>query len=118
MSHITAWIDHQHTFIFEYTAKGVEEKKMENTGGNDREHLKKFYHQVAHALGNPDQLLIVGPGTAKDEFKHHCEEHNHANLAKVIVGTETMISHPRKSEIMAVSRKFFNHYFNWHNTDI
>ncbi|MDO9181745.1 MAG: hypothetical protein Q7U04_05025 [Bacteriovorax sp.] len=118
MSHTTIWIDHQHTYLFEFTAKGVEEKKMEGNAANDKEHLKKFYHEVATAIGAPDQLLIVGPGTAKDEFKHHCETHNHPALAKKIVGTEIMKSHPRKSEILAVSRKFFDHHFAWHNSDV
>ena len=115
--HTTIWIDHQHTFFFEFTASGVAEKKMENKG-SDREHLKKFFHDVASAIGTPDQVLIVGPGTAKEEFKHHCEEHNHPQLAKKIVGVETMKDHPRKSEILAVSRKFFDHHFAWHNSDV
>ena len=118
MGHTTIWIDHQHTFIFEYTAKGVQEKKLENNGTNDKEHLKKFYHEVATTIGSPNQLLIVGPGTAKEEFKNHCQDHHHANLEKAIVGIETMKSHPRKSEILLVSRKFFDHHFSWHNSDV
>jgi stalled ribosome rescue protein Dom34 len=117
MGHTTIWIDHQHCYFFEYTAKGVEEKTLESKG-NDEEHMKKFFHDVAGVLGTPDQLLIVGPGTAKEEFKHHCEKHHHGALAKAIVGTETMKSHPHKSEILTVSRKFFNHYFAWHNSDL
>jgi stalled ribosome rescue protein Dom34 len=117
MGHVTIWIDHEHTYIFNYTAKGIEEKNLKNEGPDDKEHLKKFYHSVANSLGSPDQLLIVGPGTAKDEFKHHCEDHHQA-LKKVIVGSEVMKSHPRKSEILAVSRKFFDHHFAWHNSDI
>lgn len=117
MGHTTIWIDHQHTYIFEYNADGVQEKNFKNEG-SDKEHLKKFYHDVAMSIGSPDQLLIVGPGTAKDEFKHHCTDHHHNLLGKVIVGTETMKSHPRRSEILAVSRKFFNHYFAWHSSDI
>ncbi len=115
MGHTTIWIDHQHTFIYEFTAKGVQEKKMESEGTGS-EHLKKFYHTVAESIGSPDQLLILGPGTAKDEFKHHCEDHH--QLSKAIVGTETMKSHPTKPEILAVSRKFFNTYFAWHNSDV
>ena len=118
MSHVTIWIDHQHAYLFEYTAEGITEKDLKNDGEPHGEHLKKFFHEVAKTIGFPDQLLIVGPGTAKDEFKHHCENHNHPLLSKVIVGTETMKSHPRKSEILTESRKFFNHHFAWHNSDI
>ena len=118
MGHITIWIDHQHAYIFKYTAAGVDESEMKNSGSADHEHLKKFFHEVSINLGTPDQLLIVGPGTAKDEFKHHVEQHHHSALAKVIVGMEVMKDHPRKSEILSVSRNFFDHHFHWHNSEI
>jgi stalled ribosome rescue protein Dom34 len=117
MGHTTVWIDHQHTIIFEFTAQGVQEKSLKNEGV-DKEHLKQFYHEVAKVIGAPAQLLIVGPGTAKDEFKHHCQDGHHMTLEKAIVGTEIMKSHPRKSEILTVSRKFFDHHFAWHNSDV
>jgi stalled ribosome rescue protein Dom34 len=115
MSHATIWIDHHTAHIFEYTADGINEKVVKNDfhGKMDKEHQKKFYHQVAQELGAPKELFIVGPGTAKDEFKHHCEDHNHNNLKKAIVGVETMKEHPRQSEILAVSRKFFSKYYSW-----
>ncbi|MFA6237753.1 MAG: hypothetical protein WC635_10535 [Bacteriovorax sp.] len=113
--HTTIWIDHEHTYIFDFKADGLKEKTFKNSGNLDKEHLKSFYHEVAKMIGSPNQLLIVGPGTAKDEFKHHCEDHHHSTLAKVIVGTEVMKDHPRKSQILEVSRKFFDHHFAWHN---
>lgn len=114
MSHITIWIDHGHCFLYEFSADAIKEKKIEGATHPDHEHLKKFYHEVATKIGSPDQLLIVGPGVAKDEFRHHCESH-HPGLAKKIAGTEVMKSHPSEAEILKVSKKFFDHYFLWHN---
>lgn len=114
MSHTTLWIDHQKAYVFQYDAQGIKEKTVEADRSMDKEHQKKFFHEVAVFIGKPDQLLIVGPGTAKDEFRHHCETHHHAELARAIVGTETMKEHPRKSEILEVSRRFFNHHFAFH----
>lgn len=115
MSHTTVWIDHEKAYIFQYEAQSIKEKTVEGERHADTAHRKKFYHEVATFLGKPDQVLIVGPGTAKDEFRHHCEEHHHTALAKAIVGVETMKERPRKSEILDVSRKFFNHHFAWHS---
>lgn len=114
MGHVTVWIDHDHAYIFNYTAEEIKESEIKGDGGKDHEHIKKFFHKVADAVGKPNQLLVVGPGTAKNEFKHHCENHHHADLAKSIVGVETMKDHPRKSEILDVSRKFFDRHFRWH----
>lgn len=115
MAHTTVWIDHEKAYIFQFEAQGIKEKTVDGERHPDSEHLKKFYHEVAQLMGKPDQVLIVGPGPAKAEFRKHCEEHHHPNLAGAIVGTETMKEHPRKSEILEVSRKFFNHHFAWHS---
>jgi stalled ribosome rescue protein Dom34 len=116
MGHLTLWIDHQHAYLFEYNTDGLIEKKVKNHNDNnhDKDHLKKFYHETVDSIGNPDELLILGPGTAKSEFKHYCEEHAHHLFSK-IVAVETMTDHPKKSEILEVSKKFFNHYFKWNN---
>lgn len=122
MNYKTLWIDHQHAYVFEYNGKKVQEKYYEKKDEIEKtdtprkfthakEHLKNFYHAIALTLGDPEQLLILGPGIAKDEFKHHCELHHHSTLAKAIVGVETMRSNPRKSEILKASKIFYDQYF-------
>lgn len=115
MGHVTLWIDHKKAHVFNYTAEDVTESEIKSEGSNTPEHLKKFFHHVATSIGTPNQLLIVGPGTAKEEFKNHCEDHHHGNLVKAIVGVETMKDHPTKPEILTVSKNFFDHHFRWHN---
>ncbi len=116
MGHVTLWIDHKKAHIFNYSAEAITEKEVKFEGESNHEHLKKFFHNVALSVGNPNQLLIVGPGTAKEEFKKHCETHHHNNLVKNIVGVETMKDHPTKPEILNVSKTFFDHHFKWHNS--
>lgn len=115
MSHATIWIDHQTAHIFEFHAEGIKEKIIMNGhhGKMDKEHQKKFFHEVAVALGQPKEIFVVGPGTAKEEFQNHCETHHHNDLKKAIVGVEAMKDHPRQSEIIAASRKFFSKYYSW-----
>jgi len=52
-------------------------------GKGDQKHKEhnKFYHEVSEKLRDLKELMIMGPGTARDEFKHHCENHNHKQLA-------------------------------------
>lgn len=128
MNYKTLWIDHQHAYIFEYTGKEIREKHYEKKAEpisdsprkftHGKEHLKNFFHGIALNLGEPEQLLILGPGVAKEEFKHHCELHHHTSLAKAIVGIETMRSHPRRSEILKISKNFYDQYFGIHQKSI
>lgn len=123
MTYKTIWIDHQEAFIFEFSknktfekhfTKKAEIKKIESPQKftHGKEHQKMFYHSLANELGMPDQVLILGPGTAKNEFKHHCESHHHDKLANKIVSSLPMRSHPRKSEILKFSKDYFKNYFH------
>ncbi len=114
----TIWIDHQHAYIFEFTSNKVMEKEYRKKIDQSitdsarkfthaKEHQKTFYHMLALELGTPDQLLIIGPGVAREEFKNHCKFHKHEDLSRNIILTLPMKSHPRKSEIIKVSRKYF-----------
>ena len=53
----------------------------------------------------PEALLIVGHGTAKNEFARFVREKVPA-LAPRIMGVET-VDHPTQGEIVALARKFF-----------
>lgn len=115
MSHTALWIDHEKAQIFDYSANGIEERSIVNSNNTykDEEHRKKFFHEVAQALNNAEKVFILGPGTAKEEFKHHCENHHHKHLAQSIVGVSTMKDHATKAEILKEAGKFYSSYFNW-----
>ena len=116
MSHTAIWIDHHKASIYTFTATGVEEKTVAASEKKlDKEHQKKFYHEVAQALSNPEKIVLLGPGQAKEEFKHHCETHHHRQLMEAIVGVENMKDHPSKAEIMAKANSFFSNYFQWNS---
>lgn len=112
MSYFALWIDHKHAFVYKFTAEGVEESKFEShLSKTDHEHhdASKWFHEVAGKLNGAEELMIMGPGVAKDEFKHHCEKHHHQNLAKAIVGLKAMESHPTKAMMLKSAHEFFKH---------
>ena len=125
MSACVVWIDSEHAKIFKISASGVEKKQMkhhdvhpigarhDNHKHNAEEH---FFHEVAKELGSPEELLIFGAGMAKSHFKTHLEKHNHANLAKHIVGVETL-DQLTDNQILEASRKFFKK-FNTFNSNL
>lgn len=123
MSYYALWIDHQHAYVYKYTAQGVEEVKYEpdnhashhSHAPSDLKHKEsdKFYHKVASNLVDAEELMVMGPGVAKDEFKHHCEKHNHSKLSKAIVGVQTMGSHPTKAMMLQKASEFFKSYHMW-----
>lgn len=114
MSYYALWIDHKDAMVFKFNADGVDEMKLHNK--SFQQHPKdfdSFYHDVTKNITGAEELFIMGPGVAKDEFKHHCEKHHHADLAKAIVGIQAAVSHPTKAEMMKKAATFFKSYHTW-----
>lgn len=113
MSSIVVWIDSENAKIFTLKPEGVEAHAMKRHEPDHHTHSKRekhdsehFYHQVAEKTAKATELLVVGPGMAKTQFKSHLERHDKA-LAKKVVGVESM-DHPTEAQIVAAARKIFH----------
>jgi stalled ribosome rescue protein Dom34 len=115
MSSYALWVDHKHAYVYKFTNEGVDEVilKSENENSNSHHDLDKFFHTIAQSLGNAKELMIMGPGMAKEEFKNHCEKHHHKQLASAIVGVRPMAGHPTKALMVEEAREFFKHLHLW-----
>ena len=87
-------------------------REIKHHNSNDPENHKnseKFFHDLAQEIKDATELLLIGPGLAKQHFEDHLKRHHHDDLAKAIVGKET--SHHLTDEmLLALSRKFFRLY--------
>lgn len=118
MSAAVVWLSHEEAKIFRLKAEAVSEAERlqadshghrHATDPNKQHDVNKFFHSVAERLNGTQELLLIGPGTAKQEFRHHLEKHHHAQLAKAVVGVENA-DHPTEPQIRAFARKFFKTY--------
>lgn len=114
------FIDGEHAKFFnlnpgkmETTALKKHDHATHTAHDKNEEHDKHFFHEVATHLKNVTELLIVGPGLAKNKFKTHLETHHHHDLAKKVVGIET-VDHPTDAQIIAAGKKFFKAYDLFH----
>lgn len=64
-----------------------------------------FMNEVAHAVSQAGEILLIGPGNAKSEFTTYLDSHNPGLRAKIL-GVEA-VDHPSDGEIVAYARKFF-----------
>ena len=107
MNHnVGIWIDHKKAVIVSASTDGVTSKTLESEvgshgrfsglqeGGGEKkyedrygEHLDQYYDQVISELGQPEALLIFGPGEAKMQLKDRLSRSK--PLSERIVGVET-----------------------------
>lgn len=114
MSIYAILIDSEHAKVFDFNDGEVthhayhRHEPQHHTGhSQDQEHKSEhFFHQVAEHLTGATHLLLMGSGLGKEHFKTHLESHHH-DLAKVIVGVET-VDHPTDGQIVAHARESFS----------
>ncbi|HTB73571.1 MAG TPA: hypothetical protein VK762_10025 [Polyangiaceae bacterium] len=112
--HVAVWIDHKEAKIFHVVAEGFEltqikaphhhvTRKAEEQGthaGSER-----YFHDVATALKDAEEILLVGPSSAKLDFFRYVHKHDHA-LEPKILGIETL-DHPTDGQLVAYVRHYF-----------
>jgi stalled ribosome rescue protein Dom34 len=117
------WLDSEVAHIFALKTSGVEKTNLKANQADHHTHNKKdghgdsnlehFFRDLAVKLAGGEQILILGPGLAKNHFKTHLETHV-AGLAKHVIGLET-VDHPTDNQVLATARKFFKTYDLFNN---
>jgi hypothetical protein len=116
--HIVVWIDHHEARVFDVEGKTFDESTLHapthhvhrHPKGGTAEHnhpddVHHFFAAVSKALEGGEEILIVGPSTAKLQLISYAHEHDPA-LRRRIVGVET-VDHPTDRQIAAYARKYF-----------
>lgn len=112
MSQYAIWLDRQNAKIFKM---GAVSKELElhwtppshHTHGHDgsAQTSEKFYHEIATQLHNATGILILGPGVAPKQLKHHFDQH-HPKLAERVLAVESS-DHPTDNQLKALANEFF-----------
>jgi stalled ribosome rescue protein Dom34 len=114
MSAYVVWIDMDLAKVFRIQLGGpstrlIRRREIKHHTSSDPKNHKdceKFFHEVAGALRGAEEILLVGPGLAKEHFRAHLDRHHHTDLADRVVGTETS-DHLSDARILELSRAFF-----------
>src|SRR5512139_3959648 len=116
--HAVVWIDHSQAKVFHLGLNGSDEAtlhphlptrhihhKAGSMGSGHAAPEKSFYAEVAKALADAGEILIIGPAGAKTELANHIREQA-PDVAARIVAVEPA-DHPSDSEIAAYAKRHF-----------
>lgn len=116
--HAVLWIDHVHARVIDFSVDDRHVTAVERDTDQRQVHRRSgtpgsgklpvdhaFFDEVVTALGDAREILIVGPGGAKQELMHELQA-RHAEVAKRVVAVETA-DHPSDGELLAFARKYF-----------
>jgi stalled ribosome rescue protein Dom34 len=110
------WIDHHEARIFEVGPQGLHSEVVKahphpkhgrRIRQNDHaEGDVHFFHDVAGALTKIDEVLVVGPGTAKLQFLRWMHEHT-PKVEHKVVAVESA-DHPTDGQLAAYVKAYFH----------
>lgn len=116
--HAIVWIDHTQAHVMHISPDDVEAAIVRPANPHQHLHNKRgvvgtgrapedqhFYHAVVEALKDAQEILIVGPASAKLNLVKHIHSHD-AQLSDKVVGVES-VDHPTDGQLVAYARKYF-----------
>ena len=121
--HAVVWIDHREAHVMHISPDDIESSIVHPAKPHQHLHSKRgadkggavgsgrapedqnFYHEVVEALKGAQEILIVGPASAKLNLVKHIHSHDQQMVGKV-VGVET-VDHPSDAQLVVYARKYF-----------
>ena len=114
--HAVVWLDHSDAHVIKFSRDEVEMSHLHAHQAHQHLHQKRAAHErhmpptalfddVVKGLAGAREILVCGPGAAKNEFVQFVEKHHHA-LRPLIYGVETL-DHPSEGELLKFARSYF-----------
>jgi len=116
--HVIVWIDHAKGHVIHFDSENVENEEINVHSTHSHLHTKSgtvgagrapedvhFFNDVANAIRDASEILIVGPDGEKLMFVKHLLKHHHL-IAEKVVSVE-MVDHPSDGQLLKFARKYF-----------
>jgi stalled ribosome rescue protein Dom34 len=116
--HAVVWLDHSEAKVFHIGLTGADEvtlhphlqtkhlhHKANSIGSGHAAPDKHFFEEIAGALNDAGEILIIGPASAKTELAKHLRE-THSAVGQRIVAVEAA-DHPTDRQIVAYAKQHF-----------
>lgn len=115
---VAVWMDHREAHVYRINPEKIDEEtirvpqhlhhkrpRLVQGAQEHPEDAKHFFHTLCRSIDGAEQILVVGPSTAKLDFIRYVHKHEHA-LEPRIVGVET-VDHPTHGQLVAYAKQYF-----------
>ena len=110
--HAVVWLDHQEAHVLMFDKEHVESQRVKSRSHHKHQGKQNdaagLYADVAKALQGTHEVLVTGPGKARDEFRAWCLQHHaHVNVVDSVAS-----DHPTDAQVVAMARQYFKKFDN------
>lgn len=112
--HAVVWMDHSEAHVLMFDREHIEAQRIKSRSHHKHqgkaEDNAAFFTEIAKALAGTREVLLSGPGLARNQFRDWAAA-NQAALAASIVDSVTT-DHPTDGQLVAMARQYFKKFDN------
>lgn len=110
--HAVIWMDHceAHVLMFDrehMQAQRIKSRSHHKHQGKDDDN-STFFAAIAAALTGAHEVLLAGPGLARNQFREWCSHHQPAVAAMIV--DSVVADHPSDAQLVALARQYFKKF--------
>jgi stalled ribosome rescue protein Dom34 len=110
--HAVVWIDHSEAHVLSFDREHVEAHKVRSRSHHKHQGRGSddagFFRDVSTAIAGSTEVLLTGPGAAREEFAKWVEREHPDTAARIVHSVAA--DHPSDAQLVALARKYFHGY--------
>ena len=110
--HAVVWMDHQEAHVAMFDREHVEAQRIQSRSHHKHQgkagDTAAFYAEVAKALAGTREVLLTGPGLARNEFRDWCAAEQKSTAATIVGSIAS--DHPSDAQLVALAKQYFKKF--------
>jgi stalled ribosome rescue protein Dom34 len=110
--HAVVWMDHQEAHVAMFDREHIQAQRIPLRSHHKHQgkagDTAAFYAAVAQALTGTHEVLVTGPGSARNEFRDWCAAHQKSTAATIIDSIAS--DHPSDAQLVAMAKQYFKKF--------
>jgi stalled ribosome rescue protein Dom34 len=110
--HAIVWMDKSEAHVLMFDREHVESQRVKSRSHHKHQgkggDAAAFFGDIAQSLSGTREVLLAGPGAARNEFRDWCQAHAKATAEVIVDSIAT--DHPSDKQLVALARQYFKKF--------
>jgi len=112
--HAVVWMDHSEAHVLMFDREHIEAQRVKSRSHHKHqgkaEDNAAYFTEIAKALAGTREVLLTGPGLARNQFRDWVAGNQAALAAGIVDSVST--DHPTDGQLVAMARQYFKKFDN------
>jgi stalled ribosome rescue protein Dom34 len=110
--HAVVWMDHAQAHVVLFGKEHAESHRIRSRSHHKHQgkgtDLSALFADIAKALEGCKEILLSGPGSARNQFRDWCVQHQPATATRVV--DSVAADHPSDAQLVAMAKQYFKKF--------